>query len=159
MAVESALGGAPYEDDFSYDGAGRARIDMRSRSIPGQTAGSFIVFDGTRLMQYDAASNTYSSQGLASFSPFNLLGDVTWHGLLQRGCAAPRATGRDRILDREVVHVLCGSLEAWVAPDVGLILRTVDGSRHLEATRLELVPIVPAGYFDAVPPPGSKPRG
>ncbi len=154
MAVRGSVAFA-IENDFSYDGCGRARVDLSSPA-PGQSAGSFLVFDGSRAMQYDAVSNTYSYPPM--FSAFNLLGDVTWHGLLQRGCAAPRATGRDRILGWDVVHVLCGSFEVWVAPDIGLILRTVDGSRRLEAARLELRPTVTAGYFDATPPPGSKPR-
>ena len=160
MGVCAGFAGSGYEDDFSYDGAGRARIDMRFRSIPGQSAGSFTVYDGSRLLMYDAASNSYFYPNLApGISAFSFIGDVSWVAFRRQGrCGDPRVAGRDRILGMDVVHVLCGTAEVWVAPDIGLILRTVDGPRRLEAGRLELRPTLPADYFSATPPPGSQTR-
>jgi len=157
--MRAAIGDAPFEDDFSYDGSSRARVDMCARSIAGQSAGSFIAYDGSRLLMYDAASNTYVVPNIApDFSPFNLIGDVSWRALQsQSGRCDPVAVDRDWILGWDVVHVHCGSRELWIAPEIGLILRTVEGSRRLEAARLELRPTFPADFFSA-PPPGSRLR-
>ena len=160
MGVCGGLGGTGYEDDYSYDGSARARIDMRFRSSPGQSAGSFLVYDGSRLLMYDAASNSYSYENiLPDFSAFRLLGDVYWAALRsEKGCGDAVVVGRDRILGLDVVRVRCGTLEVWVAPENGLILRTVEGSRRLEAGRLELRPTLPADYFSGNPPPGAQAR-
>ncbi|HEY8826077.1 MAG TPA: hypothetical protein VIP07_14510 [Candidatus Limnocylindria bacterium] len=160
MGVCAGSGGSGYEDDISYDGSGRARVDMRFRSIPGQSAGSFLVYDGSRLLMYDAASNSYSYENiLPDFSALRLLGDVSWVAFRrQRGCGDPLVLGRDRILGWDVVRVRCGAVEVWVAPDIGLILRTVDGARRLEAGQLELRPTLPADYFSGNPPPGAQAR-
>jgi hypothetical protein len=160
MGVCAGVGGSGYEDDFSYDGSGRARVDMRFRSIPGQSAGSFMVFDGSRLLMYDAASNSYFYPNLAgAFSAFSLIADVSWAAFRrERGCGDPVVVGRDRILGSDVVRVRCGTAEVWVAPENGLILRTVDGPRRLEAGRLELRPTLPADYFSGNPPPGAQAR-
>jgi hypothetical protein len=131
---------------------------MCARSFPGQAAGSFLAWDGTRLLMYDAASNTYATPDVApGFSALNLIGDVSWRALQSQGGCDATAIDRDQLLGWDVVHLRCGSRELWVAPDIGLILRTVQGSRRLEATRIELHPTFPADYF-ASPPPGSHPR-
>jgi hypothetical protein len=159
MAVCGGLGGPGFEDDFSYDGAVRARVDVRFGSIPGQSDGSFMVFDGTRVLMYDAASNSYAYPNLAPrFSAFSLITDVSWAAFQRvRGCD-PAVVGSDRILGSDVVRVRCGSADLWVAPENGLILRTVDGPRRLEAGRLEVRPTLPADYFNADPPPGAQAR-
>ena len=156
--MRAAIGDTPFEDDFSYDGSSRARVDMCARSIPGQSAGSFIAYDGSRLLMYDAASNTYVVPNIAAgFSSWSLIGDVSWRALQSQGGCDAVAVDRDRILGWDVVRVQCGSRELWIAPEIGLILRTVQGSRRLEAARLELRPTFPADFFSA-PPPGSRPR-
>jgi hypothetical protein len=160
MGVCAGFGGSGYEDDYSYDGSGRARVDVRFRSIPGQSAGSFMVYDGSRLLIYDAASNSYFYPNLApGVSAFSLIGDVSWVAFRKQGrCGDPLVTGRDRILGWDVVRVRCGTAEVWVAPEIGLILRTVDGPRRLEAARVELRPTLPADYFSGTPPPGAQAR-
>ncbi len=139
--------------------SGRARIDQLSRSVPGQSAGSFMVWDGSRAMFYDAASNTYLHQRVVpTFSAFSLIGDVSWRALLRQPgrCDDPQAAGRDRILSWDVVHGRCGRMVGrardWPHPPDG------GRSRRLDAARVELRPTWTPQYFHATPPAGSKPR-
>ncbi len=169
-----------YVHKVSYAGRTGWRLDVLEQSPPGLaagSAGSFWVWDGTKLGAYKADENAFFIQPVVEgFSP---LGSLSWDAtgysrdFWKDRCAESEVLPDQQVAARSSRHLRCGDLEVWVDAETGIMLkiaeaegpqlpRPVPGPIGLspgvvvEITSIEYNPVFSASIFNVAPPPGAK---
>jgi peroxiredoxin len=179
-----------FELRLSYRAPDAWRIDLLGGSAPGQPlinenvhdARGYVLWNGERLIGYDARSGSFVPQPLHAewFSPLNLLGFFDAHSW-QHACESGSRLGDDTVAGRPVHVLRCpapasfssrsAEVQLWVDADSGLILKLVSSEdpgqlfppgpiawyagEQMEITSIEYDPTFDAAEF-VVPPEASS---
>jgi len=136
---------------ISWQGPERWRIEVVGGSGAQQplinenvgSPGSYIVWDGTNLLAFDAATGTAVPEiaHAAWFSPLNLLGFSDPKSGWATACASGEQLADDVVAGRRVHHYRCpasgrfgDSVDLWVDVDSSLVLKLFSGPAGAGAT-------------------------
>lgn len=169
----------------SYGGPRRFRTEivsqrprLRHTGFPALIPGSFEVFDGRSLGNFDPIAKIFISAPAQGLSPLEFL---SWHGAYpdwDQVCSGPdsKVLADARIAGRHARHIRCGNFrgdvwELWIDRQTGLLLKVVgqvggddfflgggpgtSAKGGFEIERLRYNPAFPKGTFSVAAPPGA----